>query len=119
MGGRRREVSSGGLPQVVDSRGAARGGSIGLRVREVVGRWQVECPARDGVLEGPGEGLSRSRRAQLRARRRLLVLCESAAFRAVGGSVGLLVAGHAVVVSPLGRHVDYCVVVGSLMDGRP
>ena len=81
----------------------------GLGEAEFVRRRQVEL-VRRGCWPGevPVEGrVAQGRGARGRARRRrrgLLVVGQAAGFRAVGGTVGLLVATQAELVFPVERH---------------
>lgn len=63
--------------------------------------WLGEGPlvGRAGECGGVGSGAGRRRR-------RLVVVGQTAGFGAVGGAVGLLVAGKAELVSPIERHGD-------------
>lgn len=89
-------------------------GAVGMWVGEVVGGSQAEGLAAGKGRRGPwvgrggGRGSGPGRRAGIRVgeRRGLLIVGEAARLGAVGGAVGLLVAGQAVVRNPLqvGRH---------------
>lgn len=85
-----------------------------LRAAEVVGGRKVElCARRCGLREGPlVRGAGRCWRAGPGAGgRRLVEVGQAAGLGAVGGAVGLLVAGEAELVCPVERHGDCCVCV--------